>query len=143
MRLAWALLVTAVFGCTTTKVEYVVTPVDSSADMVASPDLSTAPLDLSKPAADMTSTIAGDMAQLSGADMTTVCGSEAGIACCPSSTGPAYCADRGTVSGQRLVCHIGTCAECGGLNQLCCDGNQCGGGAVCAGPTSAYNGYCE
>lgn len=141
----WAVVLLVLLGaCTTTKVYYVTVPVDADMASQKTTDLaiSPAPTDLAE-AIDMAQLIpSSDMAQPPGADMTVACGSEAGIACCPGNGVAAYCADRGSLSGQRLVCHAGTCAECGGMMQLCCDFNMCAGSGVCAGPASAFYGYC-
>jgi hypothetical protein len=146
-----AVLFVLTCGCTKTKVEYIVAT-DAGADMESPGDLSSAPSDLSTDRRDMWSAQSDmsspDLAQqvidmTPGADMTFVCGSEAGVACCTGIGTPSYCADRGVTSGQRLVCHAGVCAECGGMMQLCCAANQCSGNGVCAGPNSAFYGYCE
>lgn len=107
---------------------------------IASVDYSTSPVDAAGPPADIASP----------ADMTPACGA-AGQPCC----GGEICTQLGQPSGS--FCGQGTCADsrtscwmtgsaptcyaCGALGQRCC-GSTCYGGTHCAGPASAFEGYC-
>ena len=69
--------------------------------------------------------------------LTGVCPSGGGYGCVDLSFDVANCGSCGNNCGASSVCFSGSCAPCGGAQQLCCPGGHCNAGATC------NNGICS